>query len=151
MDRKVVDAINALPERNRFVRGLRSWVGFKQIGLSYERSAREAGESKYNLTKLFKLAFDGIFSFSYLPLQFMFYFGFFALLLGVAGSIFAVYLRFFTTAYKNVPGFASTIILLSIVGGLQMFSIGIMGEYIRRVYDEVKDRPQYIIDSTTGF
>ncbi len=151
MNERVARAINSLPERNRFVRGLRSWVGFKQIGIEYERSGRNAGESKYSFTGLLKLAFDGIFSFSFAPLQLMFYIGLLALLLSVIGSIIAVYLRFFTSAYKEVPGFATTIILIMFIGGLQMFSMGIMGEYIRRVYDEVKQRPQFIIDSKFGF
>ncbi len=143
--------MNSLPERNRFVRGLRSWVGYKQTGLEYERAARYAGESKYNLRKLFKLAFDGIFSFSYVPLQAMFYLGLASLVLSIIGSIVAVYLRFFTTAYNRVPGFATTIILIMFVGGLIMFSVGIMGEYIRRIYDEIKARPQFIVESTIGF
>ena len=98
-----------------------------------------------------KLAFDGIFSFSYLPLQLMFIFGLFALLLAVIGSIMAVYLRFFTTAYRTVPGFATTIILIMFAAGVQLFTLGIMGEYMRRMYDEVKQRPQYIIESKIGF
>lgn len=151
MKRRLVDAINSLPERNRFVRGLRSWVGFKQAGLEYEREARFAGKSKYTLRKLFKLAFDGIFSFSYVPLQAMFYLGLISLVLSVLGSIAAVYFRFFTTAYNRVPGFATTVILLLFIGGLILFSIGIMGEYIRRIYDEIKQRPQFIIESTVGF
>lgn len=150
MDRKVVDALNSLPERNRFVRGLRSWVGFKQIGISYERSARYAGESKYPLKKLLKLAFDGIFSFSYVPLQMMFYTGLFALLGAFGGSIWAIYQKFFTNHYNAVPGFATTIILVMFIGGLQLFSLGIVGEYMRRMYDEIKQRPQYIIDETMG-
>ena len=151
MNRKVVNAINSLPERNRFVRGLRSWVGFKQIGLDYSRDKRFAGKSKYNLRKLFKLAFDGIFSFSYIPLQFMFYLGLFSLIISILGSIVAIYFRFFTSAYNRVPGFATTIILLMFVGGLILFAVGIMGEYIRRIYDEIKARPQFIIESTIGF
>ncbi len=151
MNDRVIKAVNSLPERNRFVRGLRSWVGFKQIGIEYERSSRNAGESKYSFTGLLKLAFDGIFSFSFAPLQLMFYLGSIALLLSVIGSIVAIYLRFFTTAYTEVPGFATTIILIMFIGGLQMFSMGIMGEYMRRVYDEVKQRPQFIIDSKIGF
>lgn len=150
MDRKVVDALNSLPERNRFVRGLRSWVGFRQIGITYERAAREAGESKYPLSKLFKLAFDGIFSFSYVPLQMMFYTGLFALLGALAGSIWAIYQKFFTNHYNTVPGFATTIILVMFIGGLQLFSLGIVGEYMRRMYDEIKQRPQYIIDEVVG-
>jgi len=151
MNKRVVKALNSLPERNRFVRGLRSWIGFKQIGLEYERSARYAGKSKYNLKKLFDLAFDGIFSFSYLPLKIMFSLGFTSLFISVIGIIGAIYLRLFTDAYKQVPGFATTIILVMFVGGLQLFSIGIMGEYLRRIYDETKLRPQYIVESTVGF
>lgn len=151
MRKKVVDAINSLPERNRFVRGLRSWVGYKQIGLAYERNARNAGKSKYNISKLMKLAFDGIFSFSYVPLQIMFSVGLVSLLLSIAGSLIAIYMRFFTTAYKQVPGFATTTILIMFVGGLQLFSLGVMGEYMRRVYDEVKQRKPYIIESLVGF
>jgi polyisoprenyl-phosphate glycosyltransferase len=151
MNRRVVNAINSLPERNRFVRGLRSWVGFKQIGLEYTREKRYAGKSKYNLRRLFKLAFDGIFSFSYIPLQFMFYLGLISLILSIIGSLVAIYFRYFTTAYNRVPGFATTIILVMFVGGLILFSVGIMGEYIRRIYDEIKARPQFIIESTLGF
>lgn len=151
MNRRMVKAINSLPERNRFVRGLRSWVGFKQMGLEYARDARSAGESKYTLGKLFKLAFDGIFSFSYVPLQFMFYLGIFALILSIVGSLFAVYFRFFTPYYDRVPGFATTIILVMFMGGLNLFSIGLLGEYMRRIYDETKQRPQYIVESTIGF
>lgn len=151
MSQRAVDAINSMPERNRFVRGLRSWIGFSQIGVFYERHARYSGKSKYTLSKMFKLAFDGIFSFSYVPLQLMFYLGSVSLFLSTIGVFGAVYLRFFTTAYSRVPGFATTIILVMFVGGLQLFSIGIMGEYMRRIYDEIKQRPQYIISSTIGF
>ncbi|MEK9169211.1 MAG: glycosyltransferase, partial [Patescibacteria group bacterium] len=135
----------------RFIRGLRSWAGFKQIGLEYERDKRLAGESKYGLKKLFKLAFDGIFSFSFIPLQIMFFLGSASLFLSIMGIFWATYMKFFTTAYARVPGFATTTILIMFVGGLQLFSIGIMGEYLRRVYDEVKQRPQYIIESKIGF
>lgn len=151
MKRSVVDAINSLPERNRFVRGIRSWVGFKQIGLEYERASRSAGNSKYTLRKLFQLAFDGIFSFSYVPLQIMFYLGLTALIISLVGSVIAVYMRFFTSAYNQVPGFATTIILVMFIGGLQLFSIGVVGEYLRRVYDEIKHRPLYIVQSKLGF
>lgn len=151
MSRRVVNAINALPERNRFIRGLRSWVGFKQIGIEYERSGRYKGETKYTLSKLFKLAFDGIFSFSYVPLQIMFYIGLTALILSFVGILVALYMKFLTTNYNRVPGFATTFIMLMFTAGLQLFSLGIMGEYMRRIYDEIKQRPQYIIESTVGF
>jgi dolichol-phosphate mannosyltransferase len=151
LSRRMVKTINSFPERNRFIRGLRSWAGFKQIGIEYEREKRFAGESKYGMKKLFKLAFDGIFSFSFIPLQIMFALGSVSLFLSIIGIFFAVYMRFFTTAYSKVPGFATTTILIMFVGGLQLFSIGIVGEYLRRVYDEVKQRPQYIIESKIGF
>lgn len=151
MSRRAVEAINSIPERNRFVRGLRSWIGFRQIGITYERQSRYAGVSKYTLPKMLKLAFDGIFSFSYAPLQIMFYGGLLSLFLSIFGVIIAIYLRFFTSAYSQVPGFATTIILVMFIGGLQLFSIGVMGEYMRRLYDEIKQRPQYIISSTIGF
>ena len=151
LSRRMVKTINSFPERNRFIRGLRSWAGFKQIGLEYEREKRLAGESKYGLKKLFKLAFDGIFSFSFIPLQIMFVLGSASLFLSIMGIFWAIYMKFFTTAYSRVPGFATTTILIMFVGGLQLFSIGIMGEYLRRVYDEVKQRPQYIIESKIGF
>ena len=151
LSRRMVKTINSFPERNRFIRGLRSWAGFKQIGLEYEREKRLAGESKYGLKKLFKLAFDGIFSFSFIPLQIMFVLGSASLFLSIMGIFWAIYMKFFTTAYSRVPGFATTTILIMFVGGLKLFSMGIMGEYLRRVYDEVKQRPQYIIESKIGF
>lgn len=150
MSDRAIKALNSMPERNRFVRGLRSWIGFKQIGVEYEREARYAGESKYDFKRLMKLAFDGIFSFSFVPLQFMFYVGFISLVLSIIGVLGAIYLRFFTTAYKQVPGFATTIILVMFIGGLQLFSMGVLGEYMRRIYEESKQRPQYIIESKMG-
>lgn len=151
MSRRVVETLNKLPERNRFIRGLRSWVGFKQIGIEYERAIRFKGKSKYSFTKLLKLGFDGIFSFSYVPLQLMFYFGSISLFLSFLGSLFAIYNRFFTKNYVKVPGFATTIILVMFIGGLQLFSMGLVGEYMRRIYEEIKQRPQYIVDSVIGF
>lgn len=151
MSKRVVEVLNKMPERNRFIRGLRSWVGFKQIGIEYERAGRFKGQSKYNFTRLLKLGFDGIFSFSYVPLQLMFYFGSLSLFLSFLGSLFAVYNRFFTKNYVKVPGFATTIILVMFIGGLQLFSMGLVGEYMRRIYEEIKKRPQYIVESTIGF
>lgn len=151
MNRRVVDAMNSLPERNRYVRGLRSWVGFKQIGITYDRPSREAGETKYTLAKLFKLAFDGIFSFSYVPLQMMSVGGFIALNLSALYTVWVIYQKYFTDNYNQVPGFATNVILITFFGGLQLFSLGIMGEYMRRMYDETKQRPQAIIESLIGF
>ncbi len=151
MNRKVVSAINKMPERNRFVRGLRSWVGFKQLGIEYERSSRYSGLSKYNFTKLFKLACDGIFSFSYVPLQLMLFIGLISIIASGFVTIWVFYQKFFTSSYDTVPGFATTVILVTFIGGLQLFSLGIAGEYLRRMYDEIKQRPYYIIDTTIGF
>lgn len=150
MNKKTVAVLNSLPERNRFIRGLRRWVGFRQIGLSYERNARYAGKSKYSMAKLFQLAFDGIFSFSYVPLQIMFFLGLGSFAISLLGIVRALYLKYFTSSYSQVPGFATTYILLMFIGGLILFSIGVLGEYIRRIYDEVKRRPQYIIESCVG-
>ncbi len=151
MKKNVVDAINLLPERNRFIRGIRSWVGFRSIGIPYARGIRIKGKSKYSLSKLIKLAFDGIFSFSYVPLQIMFFLGLVALFLSFIGVIGAIYMKFFTNNYNRVPGFATTIILVMFTSGLQLFSIGVLGEYLRRVYDETKRRPPYIIAHKIGF
>lgn len=151
MTKQVLEAINSLPERNRFVRGLRSWVGFKQIGFVYERRSRHAGKSKYSFGGLIKLAFDGFFSFSYIPLRIMFILGLVALSVSLIGVIMVVYAKFFTNNYRNVPGFATTIILVMFIGGLQLFSLGLVGEYMSRMYDEIKHRPQYIIQSKIGF
>lgn len=151
MSARAVKALNSLPERNRFVRGLRSWLGFKQIGIEYERDRRYAGKSKYPLIKLIKLALDGLFSFSYLPLRILTVFGFLTFLASVFGSLLAIYFKYFTDSYALVPGFATTIILISFMGGLNMLSIGLVGEYIARIYDEVKQRPNYIIESKIGF
>lgn len=151
MKKRVVQAINRLPERNRFIRGLRSWVGFKQTGIEYERDSRFGGKSKYNFKKLLKLAFDGIFSFSYAPFKFMFYLGLLALISTFFAGIWIIYMKFFTSNYNRVPGFATTIMLLVFLGGIQLFTVGLNGEYIKRIYDEIKQRPPFIIESTIGF
>jgi glycosyltransferase involved in cell wall biosynthesis len=149
LDRISVDAINALPERSRFVRGLRTWVGFKQTGIAYERSSRAAGQSKYSFVKLVTLAFNGLFSFSAKPLSYI-------LVLGVASSLFSaigivVFLvwrvsgvEIFGQSPKDVPGFTSIVLLLFLLSGIQLISIGIIGEYIGRIYDETKNRPTFI-------
>ncbi|MFA6005475.1 MAG: glycosyltransferase family 2 protein [Patescibacteria group bacterium] len=149
MSSRVVSLLNTLPERNRFIRGLRSWVGFKQVGVAYDRDNRHAGNSKYTLHKMFKLAFDGIFSFSYVPLQLLTFAGFLFFVLSIVGSIITVYAKFFTSVY--IPrGFPTTIITILFIGGINMLALGIMGEYIGRIYDEVKHRSPFIIESTLG-
>jgi len=143
MTRRVVLTMRKLPERNRFVRGIRSWVGFKQTGLAYERAERHAGNSKYTFRKLLQLATDGILSFSYIPLRLMTFGGLFAFFMSIVGVFVALYLRLFTRTF--VPGFATTVMLLMFSGGLIMLGLGIIGEYIARIYDEVKQRPPYVL------
>ena len=149
MTKRVVDILNQLPERNRFVRGLRSWVGFSQTGLAYARDKRYAGISKYNMSAMLKLAFDGIFSFSYVPLQILTWTGFVVFLLSIFSSLLTVYYKLFTDVY--IPrGFPTTIIVIMFIGGINMLGLGIIGEYLGRIYDEVKQRVPYVIESTIG-
>lgn len=149
MKQRVVATMRRMPERNRFVRGIRSWVGFKQIGLAYDRHERFGGTSQYTFHKLLKLAIDGMLSFSYIPLRMMTVGGMLAFVVSVIGVFIAIYLRLFTDTF--VPGFATTIILLLFSGGIIILGLGIIGEYIARIYDEVKQRPPYIIESLYGF
>lgn len=143
MDRRVVDQIKALPERNRFLRGLRCWVGFRQIALPYEREARHAGEAKYTFRKLMRLALDGILSFSSLPLRLATYSG---LLTCCAGILYLVYALITYFRVGSAPhGWTSLIALILIIGGVQLILLGAIGEYIARIYDETKQRPAYIM------
>lgn len=149
MDRKVVDLINSMPEKNRFIRGLRAWVGFQQTSVAYDRDCRFSGEVKYTLPRLIKLALDGMLSFSYLPLRMVSITGMIVSVFGFVGIIIMLYLRLFTE--MTVPGTTSIIVLILLLGGLQLFSIGIGWEYIGRIYDEVKCRPQFIVKNAIGF
>jgi len=143
MDRKIVELLGQMPERNRFVRGIRSWVGFRQVGMAYERQARQAGEPKYTFRKLLKLAFDGIISFSFMPLRLATMAGFivsgFAFLYGIA----TLFQKLFTTT--TVRGYSTTVILICFIGGVQLITVGILGEYLGRIYDEVKKRPLFVL------
>jgi dolichol-phosphate mannosyltransferase len=149
MDRKVVNLINSFPERNRFVRGLRSWVGFSQTGLEYDRDERFSGKPKYSLSKLAKLAFDGIFSFSEFPLKIIIFLG---LTVAFASILYAVYLVInrFLHPEVQIPGWTSIIVGITFLGGVQLIFIGVVIEYIIRIYDEVKDRPIYIVAESVG-
>lgn len=149
MDRRVVDTLVRLPERNRFLRGLRSWVGFKQIGIEYERDARNAGEPKYSLKKLIGLALSGYVGFSSFPLRIAAWLGLSSSLAGFAVTIWVIFSRIFL---PHVPqGWASTIAVILFVGGVQLVMLGVIGEYLGRVYDEVRQRPLYVISSRVGF
>lgn len=139
---QVVQAINQLPESHRFVRGLRSWVGFEQVGVEYERSSRHAGRPKYNFRRLGRLAYDGLFSFSDLPVKVMQLLGFVVALLAIGiGGVYLV-LSMFTTA---PPGFPTLVISIWFIGGIQMFFLGLLGEYVHRTFEQSLRRPTAVI------
>ena len=145
MDRCVVDQLKNLPERSRFLRGLVCWVGFKNIGVKYDRAERTAGTSKYPLKKMLRLAFDGITGFSSAPLKLSFYMGWIATVVGFALLVWSILEKFLSPA-TTVPGWASLMTAIIFFAGVQLLTIGILGEYIGRIYDEVKQRPLYIED-----
>jgi dolichol-phosphate mannosyltransferase len=155
MDRKVVDAIMALPERNRFVRGLRAWVGFVQTPLPYDRPDRHFGKSKYSFVHLLRLAFDGLCDFSTKPLTFIFFLGLVSSALSLAGFIFffvhrLIGFKILGSTPEDVPGITSVVLALFFFGGVQLLAIGVLGEYIGRIYHEVKRRPSFIVKSVNG-
>lgn len=143
IDRQVADALRSLPERNRFLRGLRSWVGFRQVGVEYDRPERHAGAAKYTLRKLLSLAADGILAFSSAPLRLASYLGFATALGGVLYLSVAVVGRLWAGAVPR--GWTSEIAISLIVGGVNLVMVGVVGEYVARVYDEAKRRPPYIV------
>ncbi|HZV77369.1 MAG TPA: glycosyltransferase family 2 protein [Candidatus Babeliales bacterium] len=146
MSRRVVDALRRAPERNRFLRGMVSWVGFNQTAVEYDRDVRYAGSTKYPLGKMIRFAMDGITSFSDIPLRLASYFGFTVSAVAFVYALVVVAFKLFNLnppAYT--PGWASTICAVLFLGGVQLMSLGILGEYLGRVYDEVKGRPLYLI------
>ncbi len=149
MDRRVVNAVNALREHNRFIRGMTSWVGFRQTGVEYVRKARELGETKYTLRKMLKLALDGITGFSYFPLQVAIYISFILAVLAVLALPVIVVLRL-ATSEAFLEGQATTLSVLLILSAFQFLFFFIMGQYIARIYDEVRGRPLYVIADTYG-
>jgi polyisoprenyl-phosphate glycosyltransferase len=148
MDRKVVDALKQMREQKRFMRGLSVWVGFRQSGVGYKRDARKAGETKYPFKKMFRFAMDGITAFSYLPLQMATYAGFIIAALGVLGIIAVIVLRLIGA---QLAGQATTLVAVLFIGGVQLVFLGLIGEYLGRIYDEVKRRPLYIVAEELGF
>jgi polyisoprenyl-phosphate glycosyltransferase len=143
MDRKVVEVLKHMREKHRFLRGMSAWVGFKQVGVSYKRQPRFAGETKYPLKKMIKLALNAVTSFSYFPLQLATYMGFIAAGLSVLAIPVIIVLRL--TTGTALFGQATTLIIVLFLGGLQLISLGVIGEYIGRIYDEAKGRPLYIV------
>jgi polyisoprenyl-phosphate glycosyltransferase len=142
MDRAALDALLALPERNRFLRGMTVWVGFTQTAVAYERDARYAGETKYTWSRMLRFAFDAITSFSYAPLQLATLLGFACALLAFALIPLVVVAKFYDQFTLGVP---STLVVVLLLGGIQLICTGIIGEYVGRIYDEVKGRPLYVV------
>jgi len=143
MDKKIVSVLKAMREKHRFLRGMSAWVGFKQVGVSYKRKPRYAGESKYPLKKMIQFALNAITGFSYFPLQLATYLGFIAAGLSVIAIPIVAILRLLTGT--ALEGQATTLIIVLFLGGVQLISLGIIGEYIGRIYDETKDRPLYVV------
>lgn len=151
MDRRVVNSLKRMPERNRFIRGMVPWVGFKQTGVEYERASRFAGESKFSSVKqMLPFALDAITSFSYLPLQLATYLGFIMAGIAAFAILLVILLRLFGPS-DPLLGQATTLVAVLFLGGVQLICLGIIGEYLGRIYDEVKGRPLYLIDQVWGF
>jgi len=155
LDRRLVEVLKHMPERNRFVRGMRAWAGFRQAGIAYERHQRVAGVTKYSARKLLRLAMDGIFSFSTAPLTLVAYLGLLISTASAFGVVFTLLQRIFAGWFRKiglepVPGFATIVIAILFLGGVQLLCIGILGEYIGRIYEEVKRRPLWIVRDSCG-
>jgi len=149
MDRRVVEVLNQLPERTRFMKGLFAWVGFKQTGITYDRQPRYLGKTKWNFWKLWNFALDGITLFSTSALKMWSYLG---MIISLVSFIYAMFLIIRTLILgRDVPGYASIMVVVLFLGGLQLISLGILGEYLGRVYAEVKKRPLYIVSKSYGF
>ena len=145
LSRRVVDNMNNMPEQSRYLRGMRAWVGFNQIGYEYDRDERQAGETKYSWTKLFELAFNGIFNFSDFPVKIITGMGFFTVVFSLIYFAYNIYQKIY---YNNVPqGFTATILAIILFSGVQMISLGLIGEYVLRIYNQVRNRPLFVIDT----
>jgi glycosyltransferase involved in cell wall biosynthesis len=143
MDRKVVDVLKRMRERHRFPRGMSAWVGFRQVGVGYKRGPRYAGVTKYPFRRMLLLALNAITSFSYFPLQVATFFGFFSAGIAILAIPIVVYLRM--AGIPQFTGQATTLIAVLFLGGIQLISLGVLGEYIGRLYDEAKGRPLYVV------
>jgi polyisoprenyl-phosphate glycosyltransferase len=150
MDRVVVVEFNKLPERNRFIPGLRSWLGFRQTSVLYDRAGRAAGDPKQTLPRLLRYAVDAIVSFSYRPLRVAAWLGFVASAIAFALAVFYL-VTFFVFHKQSGSGFTTLILAMLFLGGVQLIAVGILGEYIGRIYEEVKQRPLYVVRERTGF
>lgn len=150
MDRRVVDVLNTMPERNRYIRGLRSWVGLSQTSITFERDPRFAGEVKYTFRKSLSLAANGLVTFSRVPLRLSTYVGLFAAAVALLMALLVLYWRI-VAPNSPLTGFAAILIAIFFLGAVQLVSIGILGEYVGRIYEEVKGRPLYVLSEVAGF
>lgn len=149
MDRQVVDVLNSMPERNRYIRGLRAWIGFRQTAVKFERDPRFAGEVKYTFKKSLALAINSLVSFSKIPLRISTYLGLFSALIALLMALLVLYWRL-QQPDSPVTGLATILIAVFFLGSVQLISIGILGEYVGRIYEEVKGRPAYTIAEIAG-
>ena len=144
LSKRVVMQLNEMPEQSRYLRGMRSWVGFKQIGYEYDRDERFAGESKYSWSQLFDLAFNGIFNFSDFPVKIITRLGFITIFFSLLYFVYNIYRRIY---YNDVPqGFTATILAIILFSGVQLISLGLIGEYVLRIYNQVRNRPLFVVD-----
>lgn len=143
LSRRAADALRSMPERARFLRGMTSWVGFRQVGVPYSRAARASGKTKYPLRRMLRFATDGIASFSTVPLRILSWVGFWMVMLCAVYLAYIVYKRLFTD--DTVAGWASAVGVVVLIGGVQLLSLGMIGQYVARIYDEVKQRPLYVV------
>ena len=144
MSRRVVDVFNQLPEQHRFIRGMIPWIGFKQDGIFYERDKRYSGKTKFSIRKMVQFSMDGITSFSTIPLKMVGVLGLWISVLGVIYTGYALYEKF--VLHSTIQGWTSLVILILLMGGFQLICLGVMGEYIARIHDQVKNRPLYVIE-----
>jgi polyisoprenyl-phosphate glycosyltransferase len=149
IDRRVIDVLLAMPERDRFLRGMVSWIGLRQIAVMYKRAERRAGKSKYPLWKMLRFAADGVMSFSLTPLRVALWVGFLSIGFAFAGILYAFIIRLYTNDW--VRGWTSIFTAVLFIGGAQLVTLGIIGEYIGRIYAEVKRRPLYVVEDRLGF
>jgi polyisoprenyl-phosphate glycosyltransferase len=149
VDRRALEAFKSMRETNRYVRGMFSWIGFRQVGVSFQRDERFAGDTKYPLTKMLKFATDGVVSFSAAPLRLALNLGFAVSALSFAFGVVALISKL--AGLYSIPGLASIAVFVAFLGGIQLLVLGLMGEYIARIHDEVKDRPLYLVRDTHGF
>jgi dolichol-phosphate mannosyltransferase len=148
MSRRVIDQVRQMPEHHRYLRGMRSWVGFRQTGLTVERAERHSGKSKYGVMRLMKLAADGIFAFSIVPIRAAALFGGFVMFLSSLYVLYALYAKVFLQ--ESPQGFTALLVAVTFLSGVVLFFLGVIGEYVGRIYEETKARPQYVIGRIVG-